>query len=103
MKKLLTVVLMCIGSMAYAGPHHNFGHGHHRHFHQRHSDWVAPLIIGGVIGYAMTRPAEAATPPVIVQQPVIINSSDIVYINGVAYRKDRAFVNGVWQEVLIRM
>jgi hypothetical protein len=30
-------------------------HHHHHHHHQPHSDWIAPVIIGGVIGYALSQ------------------------------------------------
>ena len=67
MKKLIFVVMFGMLSVpALAGPHH----GHHRHHHWNHHHphhWVAPAIIGGVIGYALTRPAT----PIIVEQQVI--------------------------------
>lgn len=57
MRKLIVAVLM-FGTMnaAIAGPH-----GHHHH--GGGNSWVAPVILGGVVGYAM---ASANRPPVYV-------------------------------------
>jgi hypothetical protein len=69
MKKLITMFIVCAGFAVPAVAQH---HGHHGHWHHRggHSPWVwvAPAIIGGVIGYEISR----NQPPVVVQQPVII-------------------------------
>ena len=64
--------------------------------------WVAPAIIGGVIGYELSRPNVIVQPPVIVQQPQVISDPNLVIINGVLYRKEYTMVNGVMQEVLIK-
>ncbi len=79
------------------------GHGwvgpQHHHHHARGNNWIIPALIGGAVVYAATRPD-----PVIVQQPpVIVQPSDIVYINGFAYRKQIMIVNGQYQEVLVRI
>lgn len=57
MKKLLLILSM-VTTSAFAQ------HGHHHH--GGGSNWIAPLIIGGAIGYAL-RP----------QQPVYINSTPV--------------------------
>lgn len=60
----LAIIGLTITSQAIAGPHHHHGH-HHRHWHHNHGwVWVAPTIIGGVIGYEIARNQQ----PVIVQQ-----------------------------------
>ena len=47
--------------------------GHH-HGHPGRGDWVAPLVIGGVIGYAITQ----ANRPVIVQPtPTVIYPNNL--------------------------
>jgi len=69
MKKLfITLALVCIALPALA-QYHSHGHRHHGHHRGYHSgpNWVAPLVIGGVVTYALTRPD-----PVVVQQPIII-------------------------------
>ena len=67
MKKLLIVLLLTLGTSAMA--QHGFRHHHHRGYYPGYGyGWVAPTIIGGVIGYEIAR----SQPPVIVQQPVIV-------------------------------
>lgn len=102
MKRLLSFVLFFITVSAFAGPNGHYG-PHFQHQHQHHGrnnwNWIAPAVIGGVITYAITRP------PVIVQQPPVVQtvSGDIVYIDGIAYRKQWVQVNGYLQEVLVRL
>ena len=64
MKKLATLLLVLSATSVFAQHHH--GHW------QRHGGgwgWVAPVVIGGVIGYEIAQPR----PPVIVtQQPPIV-------------------------------
>jgi hypothetical protein len=80
------------------------GHGwqgpQYQHHHRGNGwGWVVPAVIGGAVVYAATRPD-----PVIIQQPqVIVQPSDIVYINGFAYRKQIMVVDGQYQEVLVRL
>jgi len=102
MKRLLTFVLVFFATTAFAGP--NGYHGSALHTpHHRHGGhgwgWVGPALISGAVVYAITRP------PVVVQQPpmVIAPPTDIVYIDGFAYRKQWILVNGAYQEVLIRI
>jgi hypothetical protein len=69
MKKLLLALsLLAIAGSASAQWHHHGGYYRGGGYYSG-GNWVAPLIIGGVIGYEINR----TTPPVIVQQaPVII-------------------------------
>ena len=53
MKKLLAIGLFVISTAAAAQHHHH--HGHWRHGHGGHWHWVAPTLIGGVIGYEIAR------------------------------------------------
>ena len=69
MKKLFITLALACATLPALAQHHGQGFRHHGH-HYRHpgyGGWVAPLIIGGAVGYALTRPD-----PVIIQQPVII-------------------------------
>ena len=69
MKKLITLSLLALAVSAQAQHHH-----HHRHG----GNWIAPVIVGGVIGYALTRNYSEPVynygyvppPTVIVQQPI---------------------------------
>jgi CubicO group peptidase (beta-lactamase class C family) len=95
MKKLIALVLIGLSATAMAQ------HRPHYHHHGGHGSWgwVAPALISGAVVYAATRPPVVVQqPPVVVQQP-----TDIVYIDGVAYRKQIMLVNGYYQEVLVRI
>jgi hypothetical protein len=68
MKKLIVASLVVMSTASFAdGHHHGHHHGHHnqRPEYRSNSDWVAPLIIGGVVGAVIARESQ----PVIVQQP----------------------------------
>jgi len=66
MKKLLILCLLSVSSAAMAQHHH------HGYWQYRSGPnpwiWVAPTVIGGVIGYEIAR----NQPPVVVQQPPVI-------------------------------
>jgi hypothetical protein len=66
LKTLTLASLILISGTSQANPNHRNHHGQNHGYYNR-SDWVAPLVIGGVLGYVITRPQ-----PVIVQQPPII-------------------------------
>ena len=78
------------------------GHGwqgpQHHHHHARGNGWIIPALIGGAVVYAATRP-QVVEQQIIIQQPPV----DVVYINGIAYRKQIMVVNGQYQEVLVRL
>ena len=71
MKKLIALILTTL-TVSVQAQHH-----HHYH-HQRGGNWMAPVIVGGVIGYALTRNyyepvynyGYVPSPPVVVQQPI---------------------------------
>lgn len=68
MKKLLTVLLLTLSASAFAQHHH--GWRHHGHYSgPGWGYWVAPLVIGGVVGAAIAKENQQPQPPVIVQQP----------------------------------
>jgi hypothetical protein len=69
MKLLQTLALASLISasgISQANPNHWNHHGPNRGYYNPYG-WVAPLVIGGVVGYAITRPQT-----VIVQQPSVI-------------------------------
>ena len=117
MKKIVTGIILAtlaLGASAEYNPNHHPRHTtnsmaqgrgwvgpqhHHHHHHARGNNWIIPALIGGAVVYAATRPD-----PVIVQQPVVIQQPiDIVYINGIAHRKQIMIVNGQYQEVFVRL
>ena len=64
---LLAISMLAVVSTANAQWHHHGGHYRGGYG----NNWIAPAIIGGVIGYELSRP-RYYEPPVVVQQPVII-------------------------------
>jgi len=72
MKKLIALLLLGLVMSAQAQHHH-----HHRHS----GNWIAPVIVGGVIGYALTRNyyepvynyGYVPPPPVVVQPSMRAN------------------------------
>jgi hypothetical protein len=64
MKQILAILLLAASASAMAQHH---GYHHHGYWRPHNSGWVwvAPTIIGGVIGYEIAR----NQPPVVVQQP----------------------------------
>jgi hypothetical protein len=70
MKKLFLSLVLVGATIPALAQHHGHGYrhngGHYRGYYG--SGWVAPLVIGGVVGYALTRP----DPVIIQQQPVIV-------------------------------
>jgi CubicO group peptidase (beta-lactamase class C family) len=104
MKKVLiglAIAVTAFGANAQMIRGHGWvGPDHYRH--QGHGgswNWVVPAVVGGAVVYAATRP------PVVVQQPVIVQQQpvDVVYIDGIAYKKQIMVINGQYQEVLVRL
>ena len=88
MKKILLASLLVFSTTVFAhGPH-----GYWRPAPNGGWHWVSPAIIGGVIGYGLTRnyyepyyapaPVVVQQPPVVVQQPpVVVQQPNTVYSN----------------------
>ena len=60
------VSLVLTSGISQANPNHWNHHGYHNR-----SNWVAPFVIGGVVGYAITRPQTVViqNPPNVYYQP----------------------------------
>lgn len=73
MKKILISLAMLMAIPAFAQHWRHGHHGHHGHVrYYGHGGWVAPLIIGGVVGAAIAnRPAQAET-VIVQQQPIYV-------------------------------
>ena len=70
MKQLIALLFLTVSVSAIAQP--GFRHYHHHGYYPGPNySWVAPTIIGGVIGYEIAR----NYPPMIVQQPVVIQQA----------------------------
>ena len=73
MKKVILALALLTSASAFA---QHYGHHHgHGHWHRGNNGWVwvAPTIIGGIIGYEIAR----NQPPVVVQQPVIVQNQGL--------------------------
>jgi len=111
MKRIVAGLILTFMAVAANAQHHGYyGHGccYRGGVYYGGSNWIAPALIGGVIGYELSR----NNAPVVVQQPVIVQQpsvvvqqppAEVVYIDGVAYKKQIMVVNGVAQEVLVRL
>lgn len=98
MKVKIAALLLALAT----GPALAQWHREHRTVIVQNNDWVAPLIVGGVVGAAIAshnQPQPAPPPPVIVQPQV---EPQFVIINGVLYRKQYMVINGVLTEVLVK-
>ena len=75
MKKLLALLLLTVSFTASAQHFHHHNNWNHRYYYGgSNGGWIAPLIIGGVVGAAIAnRPTQTET--VIVSQPVIVEQS----------------------------
>lgn len=103
MKKFIAGIVIALASFSVMAQYHGYrpSHRHNHHTPHRSHNWVAPFIIGGAMGYALTRPPVIVEQPVIVAPPPVYNIDDILYINGRYYRRDVVMINGIWQEVLV--
>ena len=101
MKRIVAGIILAFVAVAANAQHHGWGHNRHHGHHAGGNGWrwVVPAVIGGTVVYAATRP------PVVVQQPIIVQQQpvDLVYIDGVAYKKQIMVINGIAQEVLVRL
>jgi hypothetical protein len=68
MKRILAVAVLALASIPAMAQHWH-GHGFRHHgYHHNVDNWVAPLIIGGVIGAVIANNRD----PVVVQQPPVV-------------------------------
>lgn len=64
MKKLI-VVLLLAGTSTVASAH---GYGYHGGYHGTSVDWVAPALIGGIVGYQLAQPRYVTPAPTVIYQ-----------------------------------
>jgi hypothetical protein len=78
MKRILAIAVLVLASVPAMAQHPGYrgGRGYWHHGYDGRWSWVAPVVVGGVIGYEISR----ANQPVVVQQPpVIIPPAPVVY------------------------
>ena len=69
MNKVITLVfasLMLIANSSQANPNHHWNSGH---YHHGRTEWIGPLVIGGVLGYALAQPRTVYVQPAPVYYP----------------------------------
>jgi hypothetical protein len=66
MKQLIALLFLTVSVSVLAQP--GFRHYHHGYYPGPNYGWVAPTVIGGMIGYEIAR----NYPPVVVQQPIVV-------------------------------
>jgi hypothetical protein len=74
MKLLKTIALaslILVSGTSQANPNHWNHHG----YYPNPYGWVAPLVIGGAVGYVITRPMQ----PVVIQNPTNIQPQPVPY------------------------
>jgi hypothetical protein len=99
MKKILAIALLTlVATTASAQYHHQQQYQQHRH-HHRPGHSIVPFVLGAVVGGVII---ESQRQSVIVQ-PTVIADPNIAYIDGQIYRKEVMFINGSYQEVLVRV
>lgn len=81
MKKLALALSLAIATTSTAFAH-GWDHGGYRggYYHNEYN-WVAPLIVGGAVGYALSQPRTVyVTPPTVVYtQPPVVYSPPVGY------------------------
>ena len=98
MSKLLASLILVFTLSACAhGPAH-YGHSRHYNGYNNGGNWITPLVIGGVIGYA-ARPYIYPQPTYEPQQ-----SNSVITINGVQYIQDTQYFAdcNCYRQILIR-
>ena len=91
---LSLIALLGTASAQAHGPYRMGGwHGGYVHGGCYGCGWVAPALIGGVIGYELARPETVVVEqqPVIVQQPSVVYTQPIVQVPPAGYH---------WQEMI---
>lgn len=83
MKKLIAILLLTLTATTAMAQHHGHGGGYYRGGGYR-GGWIAPALIGGAIGYGLTRnyyePYYAPPPVYYAPQPQVYYSQPPVYV-----------------------
>jgi len=78
MKKVMLSLALVLATMPVLAQHHHGHHGHHGGHWARGNGggwtWMVPALIGGAIIYEAAR----NQPPMVVQQPVIVQNPPVV-------------------------
>jgi len=101
----ITSLMLTMPSLSLAQHRHGHNHFHHHHHHRYNYNnaILGAAVLGGVVTYVMTRPEPAVVYSSSLPSPVIVQPQADVIIDGVAYKKQVMLINGVYQEVLVKM
>ena len=99
MKKILTIALLTLVATTASAQYHHHQRQYQQQHHQRHGHSIVPFVLGAVVAGVII---ESQRQPVIVQ-PAIVADPNVAYIDGQIYRKEVIFINGSYQEVLVRV
>ena len=97
MKKILAIALLTLVATTASAQYHHHQQQYQQQ-HQRHGHSIVPFVLGAVVAGVII---ESQRP--VVMQPIVVADPSIVYIDGLIYRKELMFVNGTYQEVLVRV
>lgn len=75
MKQILSIAILALAAVPALAQHRGH-HGHHNHRPAGSANWIAPLILGGVVGYVITRNNELVIVP---QAPVPVPQPSVIY------------------------
>lgn len=64
MKKIFALILVFVTTSVSAQYYHRHPYYNHRHAHGSHA-WVEPLIIGGIVGFVLSKATQPAPPQII--------------------------------------
>jgi hypothetical protein len=70
MKKVILACLLMVSASAFAWGHYGYRGGYYHGYGW--GGWVAPAVVGGVIGYSLATPPVYAAPPVVYSQPPVV-------------------------------
>ena len=80
MSKLLVGLLLAVTATSAFADRDDFPRGGYEHHGGNGMGWVAPLAIGGIIGYELGQPRTVVVqpqPPVVYQQPPVIYNNSV--------------------------
>lgn len=91
MKKLFIALTLACATLPVMAQHwHGHGFRHHGYHYGGNGSWVAPLIIGGVVGAAIANNRQQET--IVLQQPPVVIQNPPVYVQ-------RQTVCTEWKEI----
>jgi hypothetical protein len=79
MKTLLAAILLAFSTVALAHQPRMYQVQHY-HQHLRNQDWIAPAVLGAVIGYGISQSQRPAAPPVNHPQVIVHQPREVIVV-----------------------